>query len=214
MTALQTQPSPAKERGIMFTGPNVRAILGKQKTQTRRIIKPIWSRCLDLDDPADRASARAGCRYGVPGDRLWVRETWALVFDCPALPCACEEADAREAQHGRLVYRATEPGGIADYACGFDCAHKEPGCARWRPSIHMPRWASRLALEVTEVRVERLQSITEEDAMAEGCDEEWSSVVLRVISAREGFNELWTSIHGKESWGENPWVWAVTFRML
>lgn len=200
-----------KLRPILFSGEMVRAILDGRKTQTRRVLKPSWSRCLDLTDPDDRARAVEQCPYGVPGDRLWVRETWA---------------DVNSSEGPALLYRAD--GGMRtwhefsetfgpDYGAGpsmdyvaypgeyvmwwSDLLAGEPD-HRWRPSIYMPRWASRLTLEVTEVRVERVQEVSEEDARAEG------------VGTREQFIDLWGSINMKRGygWAKNPWVWVVSFR--
>jgi len=221
-----------KERPILFSGEMVRAILAGTKTQTRRLVRvddtPITSKdvaankrqlgipsdarnvrftagvYLKCDAPAGSmtVSARVECPYGEPGDRLWVRETHAL--NVPG----CEQ------QRG-VSYRAD---------------HQDPkgdGPANqmtWRPSIHMPRWASRITLEVTGVRVERLQAITAEDAKAEGvtvprCSCEACSHTSAICPADatsyvEGFRDLWCKINGPESWKANPWVWAVGFRRV
>lgn len=198
-----------KERPVLFSGPMVRAILEGRKTQTRRVMKPQpvgetpffdrWARG-DWDSRP--------FPYGRPGDHLWVRETWASVYDCPELPC-CEDGSGK---HRRTIYRATEPHEIDNFACSFSCSHDEPGCASWRPSIHMPRWASRLTLEVTGVRVERLQDISEEDARAEGLALEG---LILPGHAAGCFSRLWDSINAKRaSWASNPWVWVVSFRRV
>jgi hypothetical protein len=141
------------------------------------------------------------CPYGYPSDRLWVRETWA------------RSNDARSTKFTDDVLYA------ADFSSRWrGDAHFD---GRWRPSIHMPRWASRITLEITEVRVQRLQGISEEDAFAEGVaanpyhmadgtiDEGMS------ISARANFASLWDSINGSRApWSENPWVWAITFKRV
>ena len=145
------------------------------------------------------------CRfpYGQPGDRLWVREAWS-----------------RDEEDGSLFYRADVGTGneaddwqrnIDDGASGY----------RWKPSIHMFRWASRITLEVTAVRVERLQDISEADAQAEGADEAptpmglmYSTPAVMRTRYREGFAALWESINGPNSWDANPWVWVVEFRRV
>lgn len=121
------------------------------------------------------------CPYGHPGDRLWVRETWAIV---PALP----------PQDFAYIFKAD-----------FD---DDP--FNWRPSIHMPRAASRLTLEITDIRAERLHYITEGDAVAEGCESggDWDS------APTIQYSKLWETINGPGSWGANPWVWAITFKKI
>ena len=191
------------ERPILFSGPMVRAILEGRKTQTRRVVKPQpelqlksarWMRCADEQHAlftqhdgelcGQMASTRK-CPYGKPGDRLWVRETWA---------------------HRRWMLGDASPSPTTVYrADGEDLK----GCDRWRPSIHMPRWASRITLEVVGVRVERLQDISEEDAKAEGI--EW---VIGYRSRIPLFSALWERINGPGSWDANPWVWVVEFRRV
>lgn len=203
------------EHPILFSGPMVRAILAGAKTQTRRVCKPEWLRCLDSEDDEDRAKAVAGCPYGAPGMRLWVRETWAEAGNEDHAPL-----DPR-----RALYRAdTKPG---DYGADVFQDGREYFDG-WRPSIHMPRWASRIDLEVTGVRVERLQEISEEDARAEGVDE-WIPCEIRTGirariwgggkrqgTAREHFSILWDSINSKRGygWDANPWVWVIEFRRV
>ena len=184
-----------KERPILFSAPMVRAILDGRKTQTRRIVKPqppagceyatsVGSYALCFADGTSASAApicvpptprskdhRLPSPYGAPGDRLWVRETFCL----------------RNPEH--------HPERGYWYAATDDVDNP-----RWTPSIHMPRRASRLTLEVTGVRVERLQAITEADAIAEGCP------------GRAHFATLWDSINdGEASWVNNPWVWVVEF---
>lgn len=189
------------ERPILFSAPMVRAILAGTKTQTRRAIKPSWSRCLDLSDPDDRNSARAGCPYGRRGDRLWVRETWGL-FD-------------RENFGGRagfgVAWRATHPmpeDGVEWIDGPDDYADRWVASDRWRPSIHMPRWASRITLDVLSVRVERLHDIAEEDAQAEGVEPAHDGSYVNAYSW------LWREIHGPGSWAANPWVWRIEVRRV
>lgn len=167
------------ERPIIFSGPMVRAILDGRKTQTRRVVKLNASgraqrkgRNWHLADP----ECVLACPYGVPGDRLWVRETW---------------------QDGN--------GGIY-YATDGNTA------APWKPSIYMPRWASRITLEVVSVRVERLNEIGEEDAIAEGSQ---CAGVPASLTNRGAFAKLWDSINAKtHPWASNPWVWVVEFKRL
>ena len=186
---------PSRERPILFSAPMVRAIMEGRKTQTRRVVKPIPPRGLTPNH----------CRYGVPGDRLWVRETWAHVF-------GHEEYESWEMPHiksfvvdnyltGSIPAGKPANGDTVYAADGWD-DYVENGDFRWRPSIHMPRWASRITLDVVDVRVQLLQDITQEDAGAEG------------VRSREEFHALWESINGAGSWDANPWVWAVTFKRV
>lgn len=190
------------DRPIIFSGPMVRAMLGHRKTQTRRIVKPQpashqgkieWSDHNPgwwiVQGDVSNTWSRVRCPYGVPGDRLWVRETWTKVAVHP------------------------DGGGVVGYRA--DPAHAEIyKDYRWRPSIYMPRWASRLTLEITDVRVQRLQEISEEDAMAEGC-ERVPKPIMPDSTYRLCFERLWQSINAKRApWASNPWVWAVTFRKV
>jgi len=146
------------ERPILFSGEMVRAILDGRKTQTRRIVR---------GHPHTVKPLNIGCPYGVPGDRLWVKETFALSrFD----PESHEDEDTKDpSQWDGVVYRADGEHGSWEHYDG------KGGRARisapWRPSIYMPRWASRITLEVTSVRAERVQDISEQDAQAEGISE-------------------------------------------
>ncbi len=211
-----------RERPILFSAPMVRAILDGRKPQTRRIIRDEWWRCLDPEDEDDRAQALTMCPYGVPGDRLWVRETWGPSYaqhvssgrsrtlggtwGCPAHPewRAC------------VVYRAD--GDMPQAPDGYETAG-------WIPSIHMPRWVSRITLEITGVRVERLQEISEDDARAEGVTT--SDIPVRINGElgtmhtfgpdahRQAFRLLWDVINGKRAaWASNPWVWVVGFKRV
>jgi hypothetical protein len=178
-----------KERPILFSAPMVRALLDGTKTQTRRIIKPTQPR----DDgrwPAGRDPV-PDCPYGQTGDRLWVRESWQAWTEFNNVP-------PREIPpESRVNYVAD--GSVWD--------------AKKRPSMFMPRWASRITLEVVGVRVERLQDISETDAMAEGV--EWKDHAgLAKYTARKLYTTLWLLINGLESWEANPWVWVVEFQPL
>ncbi len=177
-----------------------------------RVAGPVWAvRAL-----TGMADPKWPCPFGAPGDRLWVRERFSP-YRVPG-GCACSIADATYAVlvDGTHVDRDGEiTPGLATYSEGaWDGV-------RWRPSIHMPRWASRIALEVTGVRVERLQAITEEDARAEGVDQGEggrlypSARAARALSYRAGFEHLWNAINGKRApWASNPWVWVVDFRRV
>lgn len=188
-----------KERPILFSGPMVRAILAGTKTQTRRALREgTW-----LDPklgvirmcsvaPGVTGFQEVDCPYGRPGDKLWVKETFAKV-DGQTQPWIATD------------YRATyKPGDRMGDLLGIK--------KRWTPSIHMPRVASRITLEITEVRVERLQDISEADANAEGCRHSFNLPAGR--SARENFEHLWWTINGDESWDANPWVWVLSFKQV
>lgn len=241
-----------RELPILFSAPMVRAILDGRKTQTRRVVSPWNLRFFDPDrglyrPPANllpvafeeacefrnldgtfvwRAKARdhqvadwthwQGRPNWAPRDRLWVRETWQL--------------HERFSDLCRIVYAASQ-------GCGWSEMHRDfpadlagdlvarPFQDGWRPSLHMPRWASRLTLEVVEVRVERLQDISADDAEAEGL---WRGRARRHLfwqsvadcrfnegrSHKAAFAELWDSVGGETSWAANPWVWVVSFRRV
>ncbi|MEQ0205280.1 morphogenetic protein [Klebsiella sp. CN_Kp104] len=202
------------ERGMIFNGEMVRAILDGRKTQTRRIVKGTDGAvkfCKEWDINGEEIFVVLGekdhtgmnpvlgaisCPFGGVGDRIWVRETWARY-------------NIDQNSHD-LAYRATTP---ADW----------PEEGRWRPSIHMPRWASRILLEITDVRVERLNAISEEDARAEGiidggclnCGEpEPCGCANPEPDATDAFAYLWQSIYGQENWNANPWVWVIEFKRV
>lgn len=176
-----------KERPILFSAPMVRAILEGRKTQTRRVIKPQPESHLDPDSVKgawESGFIDVKCPYGQPGDRLWVRETFAWLPD----------GLNADQNHGRYHYRAD--GDLA---------------VKWQPSIHMPRIASRITLRIKDVRVERLQDISDADALAEGVDQ--TNTSIRGYAA-ERFKRLWSSINGADSWHSNPWVWVIEFKKV
>jgi len=185
-----------RERPILFSGPMVRALLADAKTQTRRVVN--LGRL--AKEQAERARAgdysRLPCPYGVPGDRLWVREAFAT----DVVPGARE-----------VIYRADQSDASAIPAAA--AAWRSFG---WAPSIFMPRWASRVTLEVTGVRVERLQDISEEDAAAEGIEPDFGNAyTCAARDYRRAFERGWDTINGTRApWASNPWVWAVEFRRL
>lgn len=231
------------ERPILFSGPMVRAILDGRKTVTRRIVSgapdgaccavygpdciagdgsasPACAMFFDGPTVESRGLGVVRCPYGSPGDRLWVRETWMP----RAAPCGVESFS------NGVIYAATPDSG-GGYAVHARESHADeiarlskPGFT-WRPSIHMPRWASRLTLEVVGIRVERLQEITEDDARAEGVDADTSAcdharrtcaeVACTGPGYRAAFADLWNEINGERaSWASNPWVWVITFRWV
>ena len=215
-----------RERPILFQGAMVRALLAGTKTQTRRVVKyaehieqfernadgSFYYDYLDELDPAYVRSREVPCPYGRPGDRLWVREAFSGHYlmdaddEFPGMPPRDWPVDSP----------------IWYWADG------EPTHGDWtrpRPSIHMPRWASRITLEITGVRVERLQDISEADAIAEGIERDvqpgdpaplWRnySTGNTTISPVYSYETLWQSINGPGSWDASPWVWVVEFRRL
>ena len=229
------------ERPILFSGEMVRAILDDRKTQTRRVVKDCrafaeWNvtpgdayDCIVADDRGGAAFLVAGdhgytnfvpCPYGKPGDRLWVREAWA---EFPAIhPPSHEHHMPAGAGYRTDIDRC----GQVPVAGVFRTWDRHD--VRRRPSIHMPRWASRITLEVSGVRVERLQDISEDDARAEGVDPYvmgHGPITAAELQAepgyrepamyRQGFEFLWNQINGKRAaWSSNPWVWVVEFRRI
>lgn len=202
---------------ILFSAPMVRALLAGRKTQTRRVLRPLPKVGLPLSDGWTYAFGAGGwgglskeenggvsscplprSPYGIPGDRLWVRETWAYRKGNGITPVYRADADPPLDTQGRPIVDA-----------------------KWGPSIFMPRWASRITLEVTEVRVQRVQDISEVDAQAEGADNHWCGVPryshVGCCGYRVGFRKLWDSINGKRpgcAWADNPWVWAISFKRV
>lgn len=220
-----------KERPIIFSGPMVRAILEGRKTQTRRVVKPQPPKFIETGDGASAVlgwhewgevlggpgwaiGAKWGmkpwrdgpkCPLGKPGELLWVRETWRL-YDS-STECACYDYCTCSRFHGKPIYKASQ----------YDLE------GPWRSPVSMPRWASRITLEITDVRVERLNDISEEDARAEGiidggcencgCSEPCGCPNPNPLPI-DGFIDSWETIHGDGSWYENPWVWVYTFKMV
>lgn len=241
-----------KERPILFSAPMVRAILEGRKTQTRRVVK--WAgrdysqyenlaAVFQENYPHAHAGETTGigipseggvvqimgkCPYGKPGDRLWVRESFGF----------SHQADDVNCREQVIVYRTGHPYGITDAGVDElkrckDGSMMEPNHfvskpLLWRPSIHMPRWASRITLEIVSVRVERLQDISASDARAEGVpcsswsEDDWvdSDGYPTCADQREQqaiceYAELWESINGKtHPWESNPWVWVIEFKVM
>ncbi|HID3656001.1 TPA: morphogenetic protein [Serratia marcescens] len=202
-----------KERPVIFNGEMVRAILNGRKTQTRRAISDRHlhlidvasqvGECYPLEYGIDHANSqsyyREHCPFGQVGDRLWVREMFASGL--------CTKTT--------LAYRATHK--REDLEEGWNETIK------WTPSIHMPRWASRIMLEITAVRVERLNDISQDDAQAEGMElTGWrpsysnpdNSGLDETLTPYDNFAMLWGTIYGEENWSANPWVWAISFRRV
>lgn len=195
-----------KERGMIFNGEMVRAILDGRKTQTRRPVKPqpeltqksgfSWNGVVygagSNDRETNRNFAHVKCPFGKPGDRIWVRETWS---------------EAGASAPDLTLYRANYPEHVPAHYENIPPVNE----IHWTPSIHMPRWASRITLEITDVRVERLNNISECDAKAEGGPTECTLIGDKYFP---GFRSLWKSIYGEESWDANPWVWVIKFKRV
>ncbi|HBQ8647968.1 TPA: morphogenetic protein [Klebsiella pneumoniae] len=221
-----------REKGLIFNSEMVRAILDGRKTQTRRIMAPQPAddieRCIFPNPEAigwksslrhKHGSTTAHfCHYGKPGDRIWVRETFqGPLFDYDLMDSYCKDPTPFEKPEF-CVYKAD---GVP--APEFYDADDELHCC-WRPSIHMPRWASRILLEITNVRVERLNAISEEDAAAEGVPPagsllpDYPGTFLTpkgdFATAKVAFQRLWESIYGAENWQANPWVWVIEFNRV
>jgi len=212
-----------KERPILFSGPMVRAILQGRKTQTRRIVKGDPATVIsNIRTPQEKLIVPewwfSHCPYGKPGDRLWVRETFRLpvVFDKQsprAVGEKCVDAGYRK-PWAPVRYEADGDDKFLEMLHDFG--------GEWgktRVSIHIPRWLSRITLEITGVRVERLQDISEADAIAEGAERpalsatELHGMPVHPMTGSyvDGFRNVWQSINGPESWAANPWVWVVEF---
>ncbi|HDX8789479.1 TPA: morphogenetic protein [Klebsiella michiganensis] len=202
------------ERGMIFNGEMVRAILDGRKTQTRRPVKfPVHDKNFGCELAGNELAGELSAgnylnsAFGKPGDRIWVRETF------------CPVDDTQYGGEKWVDYRAT-PKFEASHPAGWDCAPNDAEALKWRPSIHMPRWASRILLEITGVRVERLNAISEENAASEGVAQFrggfWKHYqpgwTQHQLSARGSFVTLWKSIYDEESWQSNPWVWVIEFK--
>lgn len=204
-----------KEKPILFSAPMVRAILEGRKTQTRRIDKymakfppamppelgllakskngePLLTATWDATNGKFTASF---CPYGQPGDRLWVRETHFINHFLGAHTPEIERARTE------IIYRATDE----NYVLNMEDSE---GLV-WKPSIHMPYWASRINLEITGARVERLNDISLVDVIAEGIPE-----LVADLDGTDSYKSLWESINGPGSWDANPWVWVIEFKRV
>jgi len=247
-TATAVSKPAVKERPILFSGPMVRAILDGRKVQTRRIVKHC-KQFTDFDSSpsaaydALMADDRSGafflvagdhgytdfvpCPFGKPGDQFWVREAFRADPPMDGSWDYYSFSDGVLSNYSAIPMQFRNPSHVI-YAA--DLAHRD---LKYKPSIHMPRWASRITLEVTDVRVERLNDISDEDIEAEGTSE-WVASGGIVYAPRPGFDgcapddfgnvkvkpnrvafcSLWESINGTGSWSANPWVWVVSFRRL
>ncbi len=206
-----------REHPLLMQGPLVRATLEGRKTQTRRPLRnqpPTgydlvrvcgpWAEFENDSPPLAKYSTKGP--LGETGDRLWVRETWDW-----------RDWQSMANRKVRIAYAAD--GAQVDTIAPCDWNPVVYNAARWHPSIHMPRWACRLVLPLVSVRVERVQDISEADAIAEGLrctDFGWTdgTTGYDTVSAREAFRELWDSIYGQESWNANPWVWVAEWKEI
>ncbi|MHC4121982.1 MAG: hypothetical protein ACYSSI_00280 [Planctomycetota bacterium] len=221
-----------KERSIIFSTEMVRAILDGKKTQTRRVIKPQpVTKDEKYQDPPEIISdgtlyysslyLNIKCPYGKVGDRLWVRETFQPILAKGIEIYDYEKYDYKTGKGYEINYVATN--GAIEWIDGDDNISQK--CF---PSIHMPKWATRIWLEITNIRVERVQDISEEDAKAEGVEPE--KVRCRDLAGivyggnqwrdfwlyKAGFKTLWDSLNAKRgySWESNPWVWVIEFKVI
>ncbi|ENX5203908.1 hypothetical protein ACSAZQ_004482 [Salmonella enterica] len=207
------------ERGMIFNGEMVRAILEGRKTQTRRVLATYQDAvkfCPEWDVNGKQIFIVLGekdhtgmnpvitaipCPFGQPGDRVWVRETFRV--------------HSRATDVATLVYRASVRNSWTEQTHRVPIAvcDKPATPEKWTPSIHMPRWASRILLEITDVRVERLRDLSEEDAKSEGITPP-AGGVLPGWEYRINFRDLWMDIYGTDSWEANPWVWVIEFKRV
>lgn len=207
----------SKEIPILFSTPMIQAILAGRKTQTRRVVKSEPLRWLEESGFTPEFVADPGnsfCPYGHPGDILWVRETW--------FPAAINGSKVM------IGYNVDEPKQTIEITTEkVDYYWKQMDKGRYIPSIHMPKEAARIWLEVTDVRAERLQDISEQQAIAEGIEKRRGSTSSTKfdykhyrydhsydVSAEVSFRTLWEKINGPETWNANPWVWVVSFKVL
>ncbi|HCB1502599.1 TPA: morphogenetic protein [Klebsiella michiganensis] len=199
-----------KERGMIFNGEMVRAILDGRKTQTRRPVKfPVHDKNLGCELAGNELAGELSAgnylnsAFGKPGDRIWVRETFqGPLFNYEQMDEYLE--DSSKFEKPEFCQYAADGGHRPEYQDADDNLRHG-----WRPSIHMPRWAGRILLEITDVRVERLRSMSQDDARGEGV-----IAASGPMEAGLAFRELWDSIYGEESWKANPWVWVIEFKRV
>ncbi len=211
-----------KEKGIIMSGDHPAKVLDETKTMTRRtwglslVNDPPqsmanWQKIAVFQDGSVRFATPDGngdvtlvCPYGGVGDRLWVREGYCI-------------GNNKRGEYANIIYKsACEPFYLrVDWNEWLEKEVNKGGyISKWRPSIHMPRWASRINLEITEVRVERVQEITEEDCIVEGCPH--ALMMLPTVPMQKWYEHLWDSLNAKRGygWSANPWVWVVSFRRI
>ena len=218
-----------KERPLIFNGEMVRAIQEGRKTMTRRPVKPDDIHYVTdgvpgfQDQFGDHHDTLSLYRYGMPGDHIWGRETFVIentyeyhgnhqvpVDGRPIQKHSDPESDYWLIPH----YRASEP---EPHIVGYKY-DADDDKTRWTPSIHMPRWASRILLEIVSVRIERLTDISESDAQTEGTSLELGHLEAKILgtkaSYKRGFCRLWQSLYGAGSWEANPFVWVIEFKVI
>lgn len=203
------------ERGMIFNAEMVRAILDGRKTQTRRPVRfPVLDKNLGCELAGNELAGELSAgnylnsAFGKPSDRIWVRETFRV--------------HSRATDVATLVYKASVRNSWTEqtHRVPVSVCNKPATPEKWTPSLHMPRWASRILLEITGVRVERLNAISEENAASEGVAQFrggfWKHYqpgwTQHQLSARGSFVTLWKSIYDEESWQSNPWVWVIEFK--
>lgn len=209
-----------KERGMIFNGEMVRAILDGRKTQTRRPVKlPVHDKNLGCELAGNELAGELSAgnylnsAFGKPGDRIWVRETFRV--------------HSRATEVATLVYKASVRNSWTEqtHRVPVSVCNKPATPEKWTPSLQMPRWASRILLEITNIGVQRIHSISQNDAAREGlmrlpatgryCINQGDQYFGGAShDAREVFSWLWQSIYGEESWNANPWVWVIEFKRV
>ncbi|ENC9861813.1 hypothetical protein ACJEQI_10610 [Klebsiella variicola] len=222
------------ERGMILNAEMVRALLDDRKTQTRRIMKPqpepcprgghwwpsnVFKTMLHVEEEMQNGKGGWGgivgdaCPFGDVGDRIWVREAYRFPASLDDVsPTGVGEmavATGYRKPWAPTFYEFT--GTFSDGWKGFETPPKVSDAGKLRPSIHMPRWASRILLEITDVRVERLKSISDRDALREGCS---AADMKSGDCVADVFARLWASIYGSDSWNANPWVWVIEFKRV
>ncbi|MFG1172231.1 hypothetical protein AAFN90_01225 [Erwiniaceae bacterium CAU 1747] len=217
-----------KERPILFSDQRVRALLSGRQSQTRRIMKcqPLGSvqdnheGCYGIDVKRNHLQGNRvmGMEnishlspHGQPGDRLWVRETWRGPIIVPEDVLRYQQDPAAFRNHQYCRYRADIS------ACGSDEGFDHPG---WQAGIHMPRWASRIDLLITRLRIEKIQDISDDDIMAEGVQfdshflNSFFTLQNETVSPKQAYRQAWTAQYGDTSWEVNPWVWVIDFERI
>ena len=229
---MKNQNNQVKERPIIFSGEMVKAILDGKKTMTRRVVKfsdftidSITPLHIELvDGKYCLFNERNGWLIGYPkfpygkvGDRLWVRETWIQGYDDPLI-----ESEGDDENAVSIIYKAD---GKEEYrSCSAETAENwgdfsaDSEMVGFKSPIHMPRWASRILLEITDIRIERLNDISDEDAVKEGFSDKKPSGMQPAMmpNPKADFRNYWDSINAKKGypWSSNPWVWVVEFKVV
>jgi hypothetical protein len=192
-----------KETAILFTPDNIRAIVEGRKTQTRRTMNPQWT--CDKPDAYTVEMALRHCRHGKAGDRMWVKEGWGIGGARLIDPTVNYRAGGQMPLIGHASPDMWSIHGNRNEVNDADLLKVKDG---WHNAMFMPKWAARLWLEITDVRVERVQDISEADCIAEGCPKEY-------LLGVNWYRALWDEINGKtHPWSENPWTWVLTFKVV